>query len=119
MKWLLSDQHMLTGRNIYGKCMGVEHKYWWLAGSRIAHACTWAMRRVSRAVGGDVEGHAEAQVARSLVHLAAQLAVRHVELWAATSAPQHQPKLRNTIAPHTVCQAQPPSNGSVRPFCAH
>ena len=31
-------------------------------------------------VGGDVEGHAEAHVARALVHLAAKLAVGHVEL---------------------------------------
>ena len=31
-------------------------------------------------VGGDVEGHAQPQVARPLVHLAGQLPLRHVEL---------------------------------------
>ena len=38
-------------------------------------------------VGGDVEGHAQAQVAAALVHLATQGALRHKELRARTASP--------------------------------
>jgi len=33
-----------------------------------------------KGVGGDIEGHPQAQVSRPLVHLAGQLTIRHIEL---------------------------------------